>query len=51
MSCWSGTVEAESDDSGLIWASAEELDENFTLPSAFKAYRPVIKRLLESLQE
>ena len=51
MSCWSGTVEAESDDSGLIWASAEELDENFTLPSAFKAYRTVIKRLLEPLQE
>lgn len=51
MMCWSGTAKQGCEAAGIVWASAEELKEMFALPSAFKAYSPVVKRLLESLKK
>ena len=51
MSCWSGAVLSGAVADGLVWATAEELHENYTLPSAFKVYKNAVNRLLEPLQK
>lgn len=47
MEAWAGEAEAEA--TGFSWVTAEELDREYTLPSAFKAYfREIGKRLGKS---
>ena len=44
MTAWAG--EAEAPCPGFFWASKEDLRRDITLPSAFKAYRAELFRLL-----
>ena len=44
MTCWVGNTVKEVP--GFTWVSREELREAYALPSAFKAYFPLIEELL-----
>ena len=45
MTGWAGEVKKESP--GFLWANREELEQEITLPSAFRAYFPEMKKRLE----
>lgn len=47
MSCWSGAVESSCENGGFVWATQEEMAEQYALPSAFKMYQTVARNLMQ----